>query len=391
MNKVTTVNLNGRAYQVEEQAYEALRNYLDEAARLLADDPDCKEIMADLEQAIADKGSRVLGAGRNVLGEAEMKRILEEMGPVETGEPALGAAPAGGAGAQPASESGASAAPRPTSVPKRLYLVKEGAMIAGVCNGLAAYFGLDPTIVRLVFVVLLVLSTGFFLIAYLVLMFVVPEAKTPEERAAARGLPFNAQELVEQAKRHYAGLKDSHQRWRNRRQRDKERAFWRPREERGYEPPHSRPFDQPQSGYGARVAAGIVLPLIGVISAVLTVAFLVALASLLTTGGVLGWSPPLDLPVWAAILALVAAYAMVTLPLRAVRYASYDSLGPRRGWFVFWDGVLWLALVILAWWAAASYVPGVSDFIQHLFHDWRDVPFDVARTLALGATSSSAS
>ncbi len=59
MNKVTTVNLNGRAYQVEEQAYEALRAYLDEAARLLADDPDCKEIMADLEQAIGDKGARL--------------------------------------------------------------------------------------------------------------------------------------------------------------------------------------------------------------------------------------------------------------------------------------------------------------------------------------------
>ena len=33
-------------------------------------------------------------------------------------------------------------------------------MIAGVCNGLAAYFGVDPTIVRLVFVVLLFLSGG---------------------------------------------------------------------------------------------------------------------------------------------------------------------------------------------------------------------------------------
>ena len=64
MNKVTTVNLNGRAYQVEEQAYELLRAYLDEAARLLADDPDYREILADLEQAIGDKGSRCLGRAR---------------------------------------------------------------------------------------------------------------------------------------------------------------------------------------------------------------------------------------------------------------------------------------------------------------------------------------
>jgi len=357
MNKVTTVNLNGRAYQVEEQAYEALRAYLDEAARLLADDPDCKEIMADLEQAIGDKGSRCLGPGKNVLGETDMKRILAEMGPVETGAEATGAAQAAGTGA--------------ASGPKRLYLVKEGEMIAGVCNGLAAYFGVDPTIVRLVFVVLLFLSGGLVAIAYLVLMFVVPTAKTAEERAAARGLPFNAQELVEQAKHHYADLKDSHQRWRDRRRHRKERAFWRSGEKRAYEEPQSRPFERPQPGYGARVAAGFVLPLISVISAVLTVAAIFAGVSLLTAGEILGWSPPMEVPPWAALLGVIAVYALVAAPLRAVRYASYEALGPRRGWFVFWDGVLWLALVILAWWIAAHYLPGVSEFFQDLFHDWR--------------------
>ena len=97
MNKVTTVNLNGRAYQVEEQAYDALRRYLDEAARLLADDPDCREILADLEQAIGDKGSRLLGPGRNVLSAEQMNRILAEMGPVEAGAPGAGEATAAGA------------------------------------------------------------------------------------------------------------------------------------------------------------------------------------------------------------------------------------------------------------------------------------------------------
>ena len=371
MNKVTTVNLNCRAFQVEEQAYEALRSYLDEAARLLADDPDFREIMADLEQAIGDKGARYLGAGRNVLSEAQMKRILEEMGPVETGEPAAGGAPSGGASAASA-DGPDSASPRETSGPKRLYLVREGEMIGGVCNGLAAYFGVDPTIVRLVFVLLLFLSGGLVAIAYLVLMFVIPEAKT------ARGLPFNAQELVEQAKRHYAQMKDSHQRWRERRRREKEREFWGRRERQRYEPPYSRPFDQPQSGYGARIAAGIVLPLIGVVSAALTVACIVAVASLLATGEILGWELPLDVPAWVAIPAVFVAYAIVAAPLRALRYASYDALGPRRGWFVFWDGVLWLALVILALWIVARYVPGVSEFFQQLFHDWRDIPFNLA-------------
>ena len=68
-------------------------------------------------------------------------------------------------------------------------------MIAGVCTGLAAFFGVDVTIVRIVFLVLVVLTKGFWALAYGVLMFVIPSANTAEERAAAHGEPFNAQEL----------------------------------------------------------------------------------------------------------------------------------------------------------------------------------------------------
>ena len=145
MHKVVTINLNGQAYQLDEPAYDALRAYLDRAETQLRENPDRAEILADLEQAIGDKGARHLGAGRNVLSEEQMKRILAEMGPVETGAEAAGAAPS----------AGAAESPRGAAGPKRLYLVREGEMIAGVCNGLAAYFGVDPTIVRLVFVLLL--------------------------------------------------------------------------------------------------------------------------------------------------------------------------------------------------------------------------------------------
>jgi phage shock protein PspC (stress-responsive transcriptional regulator) len=374
MNKVISVDLNGRAFQVEEQAYAALRAYLDEAARLLSDDPDCKEILADLEQAIGDKGSRYFEAGRNVLSEAQMRRILAEMGPVETPAQSADAAPAAEA-AGPHREAAAG--------PKRLYRVKEGEMIDGVCNGLAAYFDVDPTVVRLVFVLLLFLSGGLVAIAYLVLMFVVPEAKTAEERAAARGLPFNAQELVEQAKHHYAGLKESHQRWREKRQRNRERAFWRARERRdaGEASPH--PFERPQPGYGAQVAAGFALPLIAVLSAALWVACLLPAVSLLATGEVFGWRLPLDVPPWAAILALVAAWALVTTPLRAVRHVTLEALGPRRGWFAFWDGVLRFALVVVALWFIARFVPGADEFFRGLFHDWRGLTVRAGEWVAL--------
>lgn len=49
-------------------------------------------------------------------------------------------------------------------------------MIAGVCGGLAEYFDLDPTLVRVGFVLLSILSAAFpGLIVYIILAFVVPE------------------------------------------------------------------------------------------------------------------------------------------------------------------------------------------------------------------------
>lgn len=58
---------------------------------------------------------------------------------------------------------------------KRLMRSRKERMIAGVCGGLAEYFHMDPTIVRVIFV-LAALVNGIGLIVYLVLWLVMPEA-----------------------------------------------------------------------------------------------------------------------------------------------------------------------------------------------------------------------
>ena len=57
---------------------------------------------------------------------------------------------------------------------KKLYRNRNDKMIAGVCGGLGKYFAIDPTLVRLLFV-LVVLLGGAGVLAYLILMIVVPE------------------------------------------------------------------------------------------------------------------------------------------------------------------------------------------------------------------------
>jgi phage shock protein C len=63
---------------------------------------------------------------------------------------------------------------------KRLYRSTEERMFAGVCGGIAEYLDVDPTLVRLFFVALTLLSGGQGLLIYIVLMLVVPEQ--PKER-----------------------------------------------------------------------------------------------------------------------------------------------------------------------------------------------------------------
>jgi phage shock protein C len=57
---------------------------------------------------------------------------------------------------------------------KKLYRVLEGKMIAGVCNGIAKYFDVDVTIVRVLFVIALFFSHGGMVLAYIVLIVLMP-------------------------------------------------------------------------------------------------------------------------------------------------------------------------------------------------------------------------
>lgn len=61
-------------------------------------------------------------------------------------------------------------------------------MVAGVLGGLGEYFSIDPTLLRLAFVALVLLTNGPFVIAYIVMAIVVPQA--PELAASAPSVPM---------------------------------------------------------------------------------------------------------------------------------------------------------------------------------------------------------
>jgi phage shock protein C len=57
---------------------------------------------------------------------------------------------------------------------RKLYRSRKERMIAGVCGGLGEYFGIDPTLVRLLFVVATLFGGPMGPLAYLIFMIVVP-------------------------------------------------------------------------------------------------------------------------------------------------------------------------------------------------------------------------
>jgi phage shock protein C len=57
---------------------------------------------------------------------------------------------------------------------RRLYRARDERMLAGVCGGLAKYFSIDPTIIRLIFVAASIAGVGGGIILYLLMMIIVP-------------------------------------------------------------------------------------------------------------------------------------------------------------------------------------------------------------------------
>lgn len=365
MRQVITINLNNNAYQVEDEGYAALRDYMATAERRLADYPDRQEILADLEQAIADKCDSFLGAHKNVITTAEVSQILREMGPV-AGSDEEATRPQGNPSTD-TPEQGFTTATGPRQQPRRLYRLAEGKLLGGVCTGLAAYFGIDVVWVRALWV-LMTLFTGVWLLVYVAALFIVPKAETPAERAQAHGTPFNAQDLIDSAREHYASARHSYSQYRS----QLGQAKWTSKQSarRWRSQFRQRMTDaMPPPSTAARLVGTVLLPFFAIVSAALFVAVALALALVVTDFNLQSWGvPALNLPTWVQALVLLLAYAVIALSVGAGRRMAlyYANGGSRFGWADMWSGVIWLASAALLLWALTLALPELRQLLEQL-------------------------
>ncbi len=173
MKKVININFQGRVIPIEETAYDILKQYVDSLRRFFANEEGRDEIINDIEGRIAELFSESLKKGDTCITDDTVNKIIASMGRPEDfeGEETNVKSQLGGEGNKQQYNSGYNAfANDPRG---RLYRNDTDKLLGGVCSGIANYLRVDPTIVRLVFA-LMVFGAGTGVLLYILLWIILP-------------------------------------------------------------------------------------------------------------------------------------------------------------------------------------------------------------------------
>lgn len=157
---------------------------------------------------------------------------------------------------------------------------------------------------------------------------------------------------------------------------EQQRAWRRWGSAQGVPPPPPPPAWGPgqapaNASYSAQVLHGVLSPITELLSALLFIAFMIVLISLITHHRLFGWWLPHDIPVWLGIVILVVLYQAIAAPLRQARYAAYYGTPVAPGWVALWGALVWLALVGFLGWLAWQHWADVQEFFQDITDGWR--------------------
>ena len=235
MKKNITINLCGRLFAIDEDAYEMLSTYEQSLRNYFRSREGGEEIAEDIEARIAELFDELKTQNVEAINIDHVREVIHRIGRPEEME---GEAPGEQSTQQPTPDSsqgrgdrtgGGQAAknfpPRGgagQSASKRLYRNPDDKKLMGVLSGFAAYFGGDVLWWRLGYAAIVLLSFagssynflwflphqylyfniyfwGFALIlAYILLAVLMPVAETPEDRLRMKGMEVNPQNLAEE-------------------------------------------------------------------------------------------------------------------------------------------------------------------------------------------------
>ena len=163
MKETVNVNIGSVAFTLDEDAYFALRSYFDDIRSRLPEGD--AETMNDIEARVAEIFRERVSSPMRVISLDVVRAAMAQMGqPADFGEPR------GGTRTSDPCDSPSAAEPER----RRLYRSRSNRSIAGICGGLGEFFDADPTMIRLV-TLLLILFGGISIWIYIILWIVIPE------------------------------------------------------------------------------------------------------------------------------------------------------------------------------------------------------------------------
>ena len=205
MKKNITINLCGRLFQIDEDAYEMLQQYISSLRSSFGKQEGGDEIVDDIEARIAELFDELRQQGIEAITIEHVKDIITRIGKPEelTGEDSAGEEEKdeerkGSSWEEQARSAGQKIYEnvRERTAGKKLYRNPKDKMLAGVMSGLAVYTNTDPVIWRLL-IILFTMCYGIGIFIYIVLALVLPEAKTPEQLLQMEGKNVTPQNLAD--------------------------------------------------------------------------------------------------------------------------------------------------------------------------------------------------
>lgn len=194
MKKTLSINIRGIVFNIDEDAYKMLNNYLAEINRHYKNQLGHEDIMSDIENRIIELLLLKLNETKQLITIVDIEDVIKTLGWPSDFENELRDEP-------PHYSS------RNNKSTKRLFRDPDNRMIGGVCSGLGAYFNIDPVWFRLLFV-FAVIFAGSGILVYIILWVVIPPALTISDRLEMRGDPINIDNIEKTVKEEMKNVKE---------------------------------------------------------------------------------------------------------------------------------------------------------------------------------------
>lgn len=184
MKRVININFQGRVIPIEETAYEILQHYIESLRNYFANEEGKDEIINDIEGRIAELFSEVLKKGSTCITVDDVNAVINSIGRPEEFEGEETRVQSQLHDEKEKVETEANEAAYTTRRRGKLYRDENDKLLGGVCSGIANYFDVDPTIIRIVFLI----AFGITFLPYLILWVVVPSSAVQHIGSARKRL-----------------------------------------------------------------------------------------------------------------------------------------------------------------------------------------------------------